>query len=113
MAFPEIPYHSSPFTHLCFLVSEALRGPRYGRVAVAGRETSAEADLAAAKARAVAVNAQPRPPVAATWLDRLDQWAWRQTQKQREAYLAESTDLVDLESRVRALERTGAGSRYY
>ena len=112
MAFPEIPYHSSPFTHLCFLVSEALRGPRYARVPVARPESGAAADLAAAKARAAAATAQPRPAVAMTWLDRLDQWAWRQTQKQREAYLAEATDLVDLEHRMRALERNVA-SRYY
>jgi hypothetical protein len=112
MSYPQLPYHSSPFTHLCFLVSEALRGSRHAR-AVDGRpESSAAADLTAAKARAAAQTAQPRPAVALTWLDRLDRWAWRQTQKQREAYLAESTDLVDLERRARALERN-VGNRYY
>jgi hypothetical protein len=111
MSYPNLPYHSSPFTHLCFLVSEALRGPRHGRAAERP-ETGMAADLAEAKARAAAATAQPRPAVATTWLDRLDQWAWRQTQKQREAYLAESTDLVDLERRVRALEHS-VGNRYY
>ena len=111
MSYSELPYHSSPFTHLCFLVSEALRGPRHSRVPAGRPQSGVEADLAEAKARAAAATAQVRPAVALTWLDRLDQWAWRQTQKQREAYLAESTDLVDLERRMRALER-GVGNRY-
>lgn len=108
MAFPQVPYDSSPFTHLCFLVSEALGGPRHPRVARPGQV----ADLAEAKARAAEATAQPRPAVATTWLDRLDQWAWRQTQKQREAYLAEASDLVDLERRMRVLEHN-IGGRYY
>jgi hypothetical protein len=112
MSYSQLPYHSNPFTHLCFLVSEALHGPRRTRLTTAAAPTSVEADLAEAKARAAAATTQPRPAVAMTWLDRLDQWAWRQTQKQREAYLAESTDLVDLEQRVRALEHS-VGNRYY
>lgn len=110
MSYPQLPYHSSPFTHLCFLVSEALRGPRHARLPQRP-QTGVEADLAAAKARAAAATARPRPAVVLTWLDRLDQWAWRQTQRQREAYLAESTDLVDLERRMRTLERN-VGRRY-
>ena len=48
----------------------------------------------------------------ATWLERLDRWFWRQEQKDREAYLARSKDVFDLERRIRALER-GAITRYY
>src|SRR4029079_15994076 len=61
---------------------------------------------------------QPReretPPVRAakgiatrgpTLLERLDAWFWRQEQKEREAYLARSTDVFDLERRIDAIER--------
>ena len=45
-------------------------------------------------------------------LDRLDRWFWRQEQKARDAYLAQSHDIFDLERRMAALER-GTISRYY
>lgn len=45
-------------------------------------------------------------------LDRLDRWFWRQEQKAREAYLAQSHDVFDLERRIEALER-GTLTRYY
>ena len=39
------------------------------------------------------------------WIDRLDTWFWKQDMKSREAFLARSTDIVDLEQRMRWLER--------
>ena len=45
-------------------------------------------------------------------LDRLDAWFWRQEQKRREAYLAGSRDLFDLERRIEAIDR-GAFVRHY
>ena len=39
-----------------------------------------------------------------SWLDRLDDWLWNQELKSREAFLAQSTDIVDLEQRMRWLE---------
>src|SRR2546423_196220 len=39
------------------------------------------------------------------WLDRLDTWFWKQEMKQREAFLAKSLDIFDLEQRMRCLER--------
>lgn len=39
-----------------------------------------------------------------SWLDRLDDWLWNQELKSREAFLAKSTDIVDLEQRMRWLE---------
>ena len=44
-------------------------------------------------------------------LDRQDRWFWRQEQKSRDAYLAQSHDVFDLERRIAALER-GTVSRY-
>jgi len=38
-------------------------------------------------------------------LEKLDQWFWRQRQREREAYLAQAHDLFDLEARMRALDR--------
>jgi hypothetical protein len=40
-----------------------------------------------------------------SWMDRLDRWFWTLEQKQREAYLAQAVDIVDLEQRMRKLER--------
>src|SRR5512143_3585787 len=39
------------------------------------------------------------------WLDRLGEWAWRQRQRDVEAYLAKSKDVYELEARIRAMER--------
>ena len=46
------------------------------------------------------------------WLDRLEGWFWRQRQQSVEAWLSQSTDVFELESRMRSLERP-YGSRYY
>ena|SRR6185312_15114138 len=40
-----------------------------------------------------------------TLLERLDAWFWRQEQQDREAYLAGSADVFDLERRIDAMER--------
>lgn len=40
-------------------------------------------------------------------LARLDRWFWQQEQREREAYLAQSSDIYDLERRMRQLERDG------
>lgn len=56
-----------------------------------------------------------RPAVAepgGTLLDRLDAWFWRKEQEDREAYLARSRDIFDLEQRIKALDR-GYPARYY
>ena len=47
-------------------------------------------------------NSSYRP---SSWLDRLDTWFWKQEMKRREASLAQSTDIFDLERRMRSLER--------
>ncbi len=39
-----------------------------------------------------------------SWLDRLDSWFWRQELANREAFLAGSADVVELEQRMRSLE---------
>lgn len=40
-----------------------------------------------------------------SWLDRLDDWLWDQELKSREAFLAKSSDIADVERRMRYLER--------
>jgi hypothetical protein len=40
-----------------------------------------------------------------SWTRRLNDWFYRQQVNQREAYLAQSTDIFDLERRIRHLER--------
>jgi len=52
--------------------------------------------------------AQARPKARSPGLlDRLDHWFWQQEQREREAYLAQSSDIYDLERRMRQLERCG------
>ena len=45
-------------------------------------------------------------------LDRLDRWFWKREQQATEAYLAASTDIYDLEARIRYLERGTPWSHY-
>ena len=45
-------------------------------------------------------------------LERLDHWFWRREQREVEAHLAKSTDIYDLEARIRDLER-GVLYRFY
>ena len=54
------------------------------------------------------------PPAKAPKLslfNRLDRWFWRQDQLRLERYLAQAADIVELEQRMRSLER--APSRYF
>jgi hypothetical protein len=66
------------------------------------QEDSARASVSAnSVANSVAYSvAYPR-----SWLDRLDTWFWKQDMKRREEFLAQSTDIFDLEQRMRWLER--------
>jgi len=50
-----------------------------------------------------AVVAQPKASRVGLW-ERLDRWAWKQVQKEREAYLARSQNLAELEERIRRLD---------
>ena len=69
----------------------------------------ATAALGAHLARSRAASAPtPRRP----WLDVLDTWFWKHRQRAREAYLAQSQDVFEVERRMRELER-GIGSRYF
>jgi Protein of unknown function (DUF3563) len=91
MTTRDIPFHTSPFAHLASLVSEALRGPTPG-----------------SRGSAPEMPARSR----SSWLERLDHWLWDQRQRDTEAYLAQSSDLADLERRLRDIDRHIA-SRYY
>lgn len=54
--------------------------------------------------RSEPVRATERAP-RRSWLDRLDDWLWDQELKSREEFLAQSADIVELEHRMRWLER--------
>lgn len=43
------------------------------------------------------------------FMSRLDRWFWSLEQKRRDAYLAQAVDIVDLEQRMRRLERAPQG----
>ena len=57
---------------------------------------------------AVGEKAASQPSSGRNWLsralDRLEQWSWERQLRADEAYLAESTDLCDLEARIRRLD---------
>ena len=58
----------------------------------------------------VAIGAPARERVG--FWERLDRWAWRALQKDREAYLAGSQDIFELEERMRRIDRD-VGSRFF
>lgn len=98
----EMYFNYSILGQLYALIAEALgRGRRQDRPQEDGRANARSALPAASGAT---------PPQ--TLLDRLDAWFWRQLQNDREAYLARSGDVFELERRIEALER-GAIVRYY
>jgi len=64
------------------------------------------------KAQAIGSSARIQSTTAANgadteprWLAAIGDWFYRQQVKEREAYLAQSTDIFDLERRIRQLER--------
>jgi len=63
---------------------------------------------AAAGARQRATDKATRAPSPRGWLgrifDRLETWSWEREMRAREAYLARSQDLFDLEARMRHLD---------
>ena len=97
----ELYFNSSLIGHLSAFLAENLAGLRNGPPAPrgTGRATPTPGVTKALQ--------RPRQ-----LLDRLDAWFWRQEQKRREAYLAGSRDLFDLERRMEAIDR-GAFARYY
>jgi Protein of unknown function (DUF3563) len=64
-------------------------------------DANARAEQGSARAFAPAKPSAKR----SSWLDRLDNWFWKQEMKSREAFLAKSIDIFDLEQRMRCLER--------
>ena len=97
----ELYFNSSLIGHLSGFLAENLARPRNGRPASGGP--------ACAKPAAGVTKASQR---SRKLLDRLDAWFWKQEQKRREAYLAGSSDLFELERRMEAIDR-GALNRYY
>jgi hypothetical protein len=67
-----------------------------------------EAQLRSPRKTVAAKKDRERPSL----LDRLDRWLWRQEVREREAYLADSKDIYELEERMRRMERS-VGPRYY
>ena len=61
--------------------------------------------------RRAALGAAARSPRRG-WLARLEHGAWRRPQRDVEAHVAKSTDVFDLEARIRNVDRT-IPSRYY
>ena len=88
----EMYFNQSMFGHLYAAIAGVPPIPRQRRHA-RGHETPV--------ARAANGTATRRP----TLLERLDAWFWLQMQRDREAYLAGSVDVFDLERRIDAINR--------
>jgi len=71
-------------------------------------EPLVEPAAVAAEQSAAQAKKATRPPAARGWLgrifDRLETWSWEREMRAREAYLARSQDLYDLEARMRHLD---------
>ena len=65
----------------------------------------AEMRTPAAPEKLPAVKRLAREDRLARWLNAFDNWLYQQQVKQREAWLAESQDIFELEARMRYLER--------
>jgi len=98
----ELYFKRSIVGHVAMLLAEAL-GP--------GRRPQGDARSAGSRHRA-RQGIKPAKTPRAGLLDRLEAWFWRQEQKEREAYLAQSRDIFELERRMEALDRDGIW-RYY
>ena len=101
----ELYFKESIIGQLSAVIAEAL----------ARRSTAAEdARKAAARAPRKSSTEAAAAPVEArkSLLERLDAWQFRQAQREREAYLARSKDVFDLERRMRSIDR-GTMGRYY
>jgi uncharacterized protein DUF3563 len=63
----------------------------------------------------VGEEAESQPRSGRNWLsralDRLEKWSWERQLRADEAYLAEATDLCDLEARIRQLDGSDGLSR--
>jgi hypothetical protein len=88
----EMYFNRSIFGHLYAAIAGVPPLPRKDRQARGhGRPVARAANGAATPHR--------------TLVERLDGWFWRKTQEDREAYLAEASDVFDLEQRIDAIER--------
>ena len=99
----ELYFKKSIVGHVAMLLAEAL-----GSV----RKPQRAARRGGSRARTTKAVARPIETPRVGWLDRLDAWFCRQEQKEREAYLARSCDVFELERRMEALDRDGI-VRYY
>ena len=95
MRTPQITLSDNVF-RLIAEITETLSRPLRGTDATNGRN-------------ATGATAPSRPR---GWLERLEQWKWREEQRSVEAYLAQSQDVFELEARILDLQR-GNPSRYY
>lgn len=109
----ELYFKDSIIGQLSAIVGEALA--RRSTAAEDARKVAVQAGRKPATAGNAAATPAPAPVAEhKSLLDRLDAWHFRQAQREREAYLARSKDVFDLERRIRAIERgPGSMGRYY
>jgi hypothetical protein len=86
------PVTEPGFIALCIQLAQAT----FSDVMPARADSKGSADLS---------RTAPKSATKTGWLTALGNWFHRQETRNREAYLAQSTDVFDLERRIRYLER--------
>jgi len=96
-----LPIHDPGGLGILALMAQVLMAP-YSPPALYGEEVTIDDRPEAAPVTA------PKQSL----LDRIEQWFWVQRQRDLEAYLAQSSDIHDLERRMRYVERNGVRPYY-
>ena len=89
---------------------EEIDGSNPGAAAMVHRETER---AATAQAPSEALSSTPRKGWLARFFDDMQDRAWRRELQQREAYLADAVDLIDVEYRIRRYDEHLAARRTY
>ena len=106
---------NDPFANFVNLLGSALSVPVTRRPAFADTGAGALPAEDPLPLRPEPADRKAVPPAGApktSLLDRLDQWVWRRRQAELEQYLGGASDLVELERRLQARERSLL-QRYY
>lgn len=109
----DIRSSTDPFSTLINLMGAALAGPaRPDARATAPGGTLPPEEPMPLRPEPADRKAGPPPGNEGGWFERLDQWLWRERQRELESRLADAVDLPDLEQRLRERERSLL-QRYY
>lgn len=99
-----LPIHDPGELGVFALMAKAMMDPGWPSTRAPGPEKPEQRD----------VPATPEAPIAPRrgLLHRLERWFWAKQQRDLEAYLAQASDIHDLETRLRLIEQRGLHAYY-